>query len=242
MTTNTRADAAPLLLGVRAVCFDLGGTLVRPDDEPTTGQVAALLGIPLPQARTAMERRAKRTRITAEQLAFDIAAEFHRPDLAAALASTLTRARQRAEEPDLYADVAPTLATLRERGIATFALTNSLGSSAPDELPRAFRGLLNHVVYSADTGAVKPERRAFAAVETVSGLRPDELVHVGDSLRADVHGAITAGWRAVWLNRGLADELPRGQTYVTTIRSLEALPLLLPDAPVPTTAPATRRP
>ncbi|MGH3277304.1 MAG: hypothetical protein ACRDNZ_23625, partial [Streptosporangiaceae bacterium] len=47
---------------VRAVCFDLGGTLVVLDQGPTTGQVARLLGITLDDARMLMEEAAKRRR------------------------------------------------------------------------------------------------------------------------------------------------------------------------------------
>ncbi|MGO4425162.1 HAD family hydrolase, partial [Streptomyces sp. MCAF7] len=184
--------------GVRGICFDLGGTLVRPEAEPTTGQVAQVLGISLEEARAVMDQGAKRRRIAPEGLARDLAAAFRRPTLVGPLTLVLERARRRAAEPELFPDAEPALTALRERGFALFALTNSLGSSIPAEPPQAFRNLLDEVIYSADTGAVKPEQEAFATVEHASGLGSGRLLHVGDSPRADVAGAAAAGWHTAW--------------------------------------------
>ncbi|MCX4740841.1 HAD family hydrolase [Streptomyces antibioticus] len=214
--------------GVRAVCFDMGGTLVRPEEVATTGQVAEVLGISLEEARALMGRRAKRRLVAPQDLAHELAAGFGRPALAVPLAKVLERARRRGEDPPLYPDVRDTLSALRQRGFSLYALTNALGSSVPDQEPEAFRRLLDGVFYSARTGAVKPEREAFAAVEHASQLRPDELLHVGDSVNADVHGAAAAGWHTVWLDRHhkAGPLMPAAST--PCLRSLNALPLLLP--------------
>ncbi|MEV6840023.1 HAD family hydrolase [Streptomyces sp. NPDC051133] len=228
--TGQPRRSRPSWAGVRAVSFDLGGTLVRPEAQPTTGQVAELLGISLAEARTLMEQKAKRRRISPADLAGEVAADFQRPDLVGSLTSVLERARHRASEPDVYDDVRPTLAALREQGLALFAMTNSLGSSIPEHAPAAFRDL-TQVIYSAETGAVKPERAAFAAVESASGLSPHELLHVGNSLRADVDGATAAGWHTAWLNRTRADIAVPSDTVC--LHSLTTLPLLLSAVPTP---------
>ncbi|MEU3692400.1 HAD family hydrolase [Streptomyces narbonensis] len=213
---------------VRAVCFDLGGTLVQPDAVATTGQVAEVLGISLEEARALMGKGAKRRLVTPHDLAHELADGFGRPGFTGPLTEVLERARRRAENPRLYPDVPDMLAELRARGFALYAMTNALGSSVPEQDPPAFRELLDGVFYSARTGAIKPEPEAFAAVEHASGLRPGELLHVGDSMNADVRGAAAAGWHTAWVDRHhtngplmLAASTPR-------LHSLNALPLLLP--------------
>jgi putative hydrolase of the HAD superfamily len=54
---------------------------------------------------------------------------------------------------------------------------------------------------SCDTGHLKPEREAFTQAETLLGARSEQLVHVGDSLGADVQGALDAGWNAIHIDR-----------------------------------------
>lgn len=214
--------------GVRAVCFDMGGTLVCPEAVATTGQVAEVLGISLGEARTLMGKGAKRRLATPQDLAHDLAAGFGRPELAAPLTEVLERARRRAEHPQLFPDVPDTLATLRARGFALYAMTNALGSSVPEQEPAVFRELLDGVFYSARTGAIKPEPEAFAAVEQASGMRPEELLHVGDSVRADVRGAAAAGWHTAWVDRHHTTAPLMAATTTLRLHSLNTFPLLLP--------------
>ncbi|MEU0690116.1 HAD family hydrolase [Streptomyces uncialis] len=217
---------------VRGICFDLGGTLVRAEPEPTTGLVARLLGISLERARLVIEDGPKRRRTTPEELAGDLATAFHRPSLLGPLVSVLDRARQRASAPELFPDTVPALAALRQRGFALYGLTNSLGSSVPETPPPALHDLLDDVFHSADIGAVKPEREAFAHVERVSGLTPRELLLVGDSLRADVVGAASAGWHGAWLDRQRPAGHPRPDPLdAPRLHRLTSLPPLLPARP-----------
>lgn len=49
-----------------------------------------------------------------------------------------------------------------------------------------------------------------------TGLRTDEVVHIGDSLSSDVKGAGALGINTIWVNRSQR-EVPAG---VTAIRNL----------------------
>jgi len=57
------------------------------------------------------------------------------------------------------------------------------------------------VVTSEDVGAYKPDRAMFTRALAALGLGADEVLHVGDSINADVRGAQAAGIRAAWINR-----------------------------------------
>ena len=56
------------------------------------------------------------------------------------------------------------------------------------------------VVTSEEVGAYKPDRAMFTRALTELGLRADEVLHVGDSWRADMAGAHAAGISAAWIN------------------------------------------
>ncbi|MBF9071747.1 HAD family hydrolase [Streptacidiphilus fuscans] len=224
----TGAERGSLWAPVRGVCFDLGGTLVVTDTEPTTGQVAHVLGITLQEAREVMEAGAKRRRIAPADLAAHLARDFGRPHVFEQLRRVLEGARTRAGSARLFPDALAVLQLLRARGFALFAMTNSLGSSIPAQEP-GFHALLDAVVYSADTGFCKPERGAFGAVESLSGLAPHQLLHVGDSARADAAGAVSAGWHAAYLHRPEDTRLPQmAEPPAVTIRTLRTLRHLLP--------------
>jgi len=82
------------------------------------------------------------------------------------------------------------------------------------------------VVTSEDAGAYKPSRRVFQQGLDALGLRADEVLHVGDSLTADVAGAQAAGIVPVWVNRRRRRP-PDGREAVREITTLARLTELL---------------
>ncbi|WP_433359789.1 HAD family hydrolase [Actinoplanes sp. CA-142083] len=71
------------------------------------------------------------------------------------------------------------------------------------------------VVCSERVGAYKPHAAMFRHGLAALGLEAGDVMHVGDSLRADVAGANAAGIRSVWVNRrGLPAAEGAAATYV----------------------------
>lgn len=75
------------------------------------------------------------------------------------------------------------------------------------------------------------------------GCLPHEAVHVGDSLLADVNGALRAGLAAaIWINRNGERPLPAGMRPAAILSSVLELPSalhqlqLLPAPPAPEAA------
>lgn len=61
------------------------------------------------------------------------------------------------------------------------------------------------VVISEEIGIRKPRREIFDSVAETLELAPEEILHVGDNLDADVAGAAAVGMKTVWLTRRVAD-------------------------------------
>ena len=61
------------------------------------------------------------------------------------------------------------------------------------------------MVCSFDIGIPKPDPRVFQFTLELLGVQADEAVMVGDSLEADVKGALAAGMRAVLVDDGFSD-------------------------------------
>jgi putative hydrolase of the HAD superfamily len=82
------------------------------------------------------------------------------------------------------------------------------------------------VTISSLTQAAKPSPKIFHLALEKHAADPGEALHVGDSLRDDVEGAIKAGLSGVLLDRM---EKSQGLS-VQVIRTLEGLLPLIPDA------------
>ena len=119
-----------------------------------------------------------------------------------------------------FPDVAPALAALAEH---LLVIVSNWDCSLADWLGPA--GLLEHVdalVTSAAVGVAKPAAGIFERALELAGTRPDEVIHVGDSLENDVAGARAVGIRPVLVARDGG-----APADVESVRSLAELPPLL---------------
>jgi putative hydrolase of the HAD superfamily len=80
--------------------------------------------------------------------------------------------------------------------------------------------LLDGVVTSAEVGARKPAPRVFRRALELARARPQDAIHVGDSIEEDVIGARSAGIEPVFLSRD-GREAPDGVRTIATLAELE---------------------
>ncbi|TCM93333.1 2-haloacid dehalogenase/putative hydrolase of the HAD superfamily [Paenibacillus sp. BK033] len=109
-------------------------------------------------------------------------------------------------KPELYEDTLPFLSTFRDLPI--YILSNI--DTADIEAAAAFHGIkVTGIVTSEDVRAYKPRPELFLEGMKRCGLKPSEIVHIGDSYSSDVVGASKLGIQTIWLNR-LHKRQPQG--------------------------------
>ncbi|MBM4359811.1 MAG: HAD-IA family hydrolase [Deltaproteobacteria bacterium] len=87
---------------------------------------------------------------------------------------------------------------LAAHGVPVGVLSNSEGRLAELVAELAWTRDLPVVIDSGRVGVAKPEPAIFRLAADALGVAVGELIHVGDSLRADVMGALDAGAAALW--------------------------------------------
>jgi putative hydrolase of the HAD superfamily len=126
-----------------------------------------------------------------------------------------------------YPDAVPALEALqpqRRSGELMVGIVSDWGSSLRHILVTLdLDRHLDFILASAVAGAAKPSPRFFQMAIERAGVHPHEAVMIGDSFRADVEGARSAGMDAILLDR--AGEA--GVVDGPVIRSLLELPRLL---------------
>jgi putative hydrolase of the HAD superfamily len=130
-------------------------------------------------------------------------------DLLDALAASFGDAI-RSKLPILYPHVGATLAAL-QRGGYRIGLISNTGRTwgrflRPIQDDLGVGKFFDDRVFSDEVGVRKPEPAIFELALSHLGLRPDEVVHVGDDLVADVTGSKGIGMRAVWFDVGHESE------------------------------------
>ncbi|MEM1056477.1 MAG: HAD-IA family hydrolase [Bacteroidota bacterium] len=62
------------------------------------------------------------------------------------------------------------------------------------------------VLIAEEIGTWKPHAEAFALAAERAGVAPEEILYIGDSLRSDVEGGVSAGWTVAWWHGDPAHE------------------------------------
>jgi putative hydrolase of the HAD superfamily len=130
---------------------------------------------------------------------------------------------------ELYPDVEPMLREVRAMGGVAIGIVSDWGSNLrgiASEL--GLDRYLDFVLPSGAVGVAKPNPAFFRLALERAGVKPPDAVMVGDSYRADVRGAWSAGMDALWLHRDkgtsitpLHEPIPED---VRLIRSLDQVP------------------
>ena len=195
-------------MAVRAVIFDWGGTLTpwhAIDHEELWLSVcerhypaaeAAAVAEAARMAEAELWRQSGSTRRSAT-----LDAVFARAGVTAS--ADFLASYYRTWDPHTFTDpdVAPLLRELRRRGIKVGVLSNTMWPRAAHEqifIRDEVLDLIDGAVYSSEIPWVKPHPEAFrAAMRAVGVGDPADCVFVGDRPYDDVHGAKSAGMRAV---------------------------------------------
>lgn len=101
-------------------------------------------------------------------------------------------------KPQIYEDTIPFLTEMKD--VPAYILSNIDTSDLMDALN--YHGIeAAGMITSEDVRSYKPRPEMFTEGLRRWGLKPQDVIHIGDSLLNDVTGAQSLGITAVWLNR-----------------------------------------
>lgn len=161
---------------IRAVAFDLFGTLICPGGR-------ANIFRELPQISGAERKRLREALLRGQE------------NLA-----ELPGWRRATDGATLYADALPAIVEARRRGLQVACISNlarPMIAAVDRLLPDAF----DVSIFSCEVGHIKPEPEIYRALVDGLGLKPQEIIIVGDSMTKDCLVPRELGFRAIWLDR-----------------------------------------
>ena len=218
----------------QAVLLDVYGTLVHEDNavlEPICEQIAVLAQTETPIVAELWWQLFRQANEESHGETFRLQADLSRHTLAATLrhfevaadADRLCEAQFAFwRRPPIFPDSLP---FLRQVGVPVCLVSNI----DRDDLHAAMthHGVeVTAAVTSQDARAYKPRPEPFELALKALGLTTDDVLHVGDSLTADVAGAAALGIKSAWVNRS-GRPLAAGPPPIHTVNKLtELLPML----------------
>ena len=137
------------------------------------------------------------------------------------------RVREIPYDTALFDDVAAVLPRLRSAGytIGIISNMNKSGSQLAKEMSLDLYA--DVVVTSGDVGQGKPHPPIYLAALARANVDAVQTIHVGDSISADVEGAMAVGIRPIYMNRypdvPQDEVMPSGVPTVHTLSDVEDL-------------------
>lgn len=131
-----------------------------------------------------------------------------------------------------YPDVVPMLTAVRQLAGVRICIVSDWGSNLHGIVTEL--GLdrwIDFVLPSGQVGVAKPNPAFYRMALDRAGVAPEDALMVGDSYRADVRGAWSAGMDAAWLDRHdgmtITPASEPSPTDALSIRSLHEIPELV---------------
>jgi putative hydrolase of the HAD superfamily len=198
---------------IRAVTFDVGGTLIEP--WPSVGHIYAAVaerhGMPnVPIDSLNRQFAAAWSELTAFDYTrvewFNIVRQTFlgliQTPLSGDFFSDLYRQFELPESWRVFDDVRPALESLNALGLKLGIISNWDQRLRPLLRVLNLDHYLDTIVISCEAGTCKPSTAIFEQAATALALPARSLLHVGDSPTLDVSGAIAAGFQSLLLARG----------------------------------------
>lgn len=227
---------------IRAVCFDLDGTLLRDDHvDGVVRRVAAELALTRPgldvDALAIANERAwweywpavgdawLRGEIPLDAVPREVwrraLAVVGETDAATAAEAFALHSELERAEFRLYDESLDVIEELKGRGIRTALITNGPSALQRGKLRETgIEDAFDAVVVSGEHGVHKPDAAIFAMALAELGVAAGETLHVGDNQTADVAGALGAGLTAVWIDRTGAERVCEPHAVVRDLTEL----------------------
>jgi putative hydrolase of the HAD superfamily len=217
---------------VKAVLFDLGGTLVQTAEVPEIfKRILKVFGIEVSYEKIFEAHEANKAEldVAAGQIrcGMEFWTEFNSrllrrlgvEDDVEMLAKNITKLWWENADLRFYPDVLEELSWLKTRNIKVGVVTNGLKVDYQEILKRLGATCLFDVVVGIDDcKKAKPDKQIFFYALDRLGVKPDEALFVGNELEADCKGATGAGLKAFFIDRD-----GKSQNYgnkLTTLRDL----------------------
>ncbi|MEG4810904.1 HAD-IA family hydrolase [Microcoleus sp. F8-D3] len=120
----------------------------------------------------------------------------------------------------VYPDVLPALNKWQQQGMELAVVSNFDSRIYPVLKALNLAEYFTSVTISTEVGAAKPDSQIFTAALQKHNCIAENVLHIGDSFKADYCGAKNAGLNAIWLNRQ-QEKIDSGKLNLNDFQKLE---------------------
>lgn len=182
---------------IKAVSFDIGGTLIMHADKTSIRNILSdYYDVPVLLFNAAYRKHFIEKQGTIDNFCKSIGCNN-----TSELVDIVTSYYMEKPKGVLYDDVADVIEKLADRSLYLLTFSNKSYLNPYCMETYGMEKYFKAEVYSYQIGYSKPDIKAFYKVQKNIDLEPNEIIHIGDSVKSDIIGAKKAGWHTVLIQR-----------------------------------------
>ena len=184
---------------IKVVSFDIGGTLLRENNEDAANYsikaLTELVGLDKELVRDTYKEVFQKTKGTFKALVNDFCKRLDIPvtkELATFFKNKFNVPDERITKKDLEL-----IKTIKNKGYKVILFSNNcclIKSTLKDQV----KDLVDGIYYSFDLGYTKSDKESYQYIEKELKCKPNEFLHIGDTLKSDYLKPISFGWNALF--------------------------------------------
>lgn len=202
---------------IKVVSFDIGGTLLKNEDNVSQSQyglkeLTKLLNLPYEKVREAYKDVFQKKKGKFNELITNFCNKLEIKSNKTIIDFFHNKFFNESRKQVILSENISLIKNLKLNGYKVILFSNScclLNNDAINEV----LDYVNNIFYSYDIGYTKDDEESYKYIEKVMKVKPNEILHIGDTLKSDYYMPKKHGWNVLYY--GSCDE--------TDVKSIEFL-------------------
>ena len=193
---------------IKAVSFDIGGTLLRENNNDNINysikSLIDLIGLPKDDVKNAYKDIFQKAKGTFDELV-DAFCKRLNIKKSKKIINFFKHKFENNDEQITKEDL-ELLKTIKDKGYKVILFSNNcclVKSTLKDNL----KNIVDGIYYSYDLGYTKSDKESYLYIEKDLNLKPNEFLHIGDTLNSDYLKPISFGWNALYFGECLNEDI-----------------------------------
>ena len=182
----------------KVVSFDIGGTLLKFDENDNQYNLQALsklLNLPYDDVRKTYKNIFQKKRGSYEELVNLFISNLNitmTDEIDSFFKNKFISNNNNISKKDL-----DLLKEIKKLGYKIILFSNSC-CLVKNNLNESLNGIVDNIFYSYDLGYTKSDKESYQIIENKMGYKPNEFLHIGDTIKSDYLDPIKNGWNALY--------------------------------------------
>ena len=184
---------------IKVVSFDIGGTLLRENNDDAANYsikaLTNLIGLDKDLVRDAYKDVFQKTKGSFDKLVNDFCKRLNievTKDITNFFHNKFSVPDEQINKEDLEL-----LKTIKDKGYKVILFSNNC-CLVKSTLADSLKGVVDGIYYSYDLGYTKSDKESYQFIEKELACKPNEFLHIGDTLKSDYLKPISFGWNALF--------------------------------------------